>query len=135
VHVLSNEVIQKISTHKLDTRQEQDSLNQVYQSLQEQASEIDPTLKAHVAALHVRSLQGLIGLEKKFIRAEKKNQEAVISRVSKLHSILFPNENLQERVENFLPLYARYGKAIIDLLHRHSEPIATNFTVLYLKEE
>ncbi|MES2649938.1 MAG: bacillithiol biosynthesis cysteine-adding enzyme BshC [Bacteroidota bacterium] len=135
LHLLNNQVATKLATHKLDTKQEQVLISEIYNALQEQASGIDTTLKAHVAALHVRSLQGLIGLEKKFLRAEKKSQAATLSKVSKLHKMLFPNENLQERVENFLPLFARYGNSIIELLYSYSEPFPNNFTILYLEEE
>lgn len=131
---LINELVRRITNNRLETKPEQDIAYSLYENLQELASAIDPTLKAHVAALHVRTLKGLLELEKKFLRAEKRKQEAIVGQVQKLHGALFPNGNLQERIENFMPLYARYGKAILTLLYQYSEPLANNFTVLSIEE-
>ena len=83
----------------------------------------------------MRSLQGLIGLEKKLLKAEKRKHTEIIAQVQKLRAALFPNNNLQERVDNFMPLYAKYGTALIELLYEHSQPIAESFTVLYINED
>ncbi|CAN5716170.1 bacillithiol biosynthesis cysteine-adding enzyme BshC [soil metagenome] len=133
--LLIKDLIQRNTDNKLDTKEAQKTVYDLYKKLQDQASDIDPTLKAHVAALHVRTLQGLTGLEKKFLRAEKRKQSNIIAQVKKLKSALFPNENLQERIDNFMPLYATYGFALIQLLYEHSQPIAKNFSILYLEED
>ena len=35
--------------------------------------------------------------------------------VQKLKQQLFPNNSLQERIENFMPFYAKWGAAFIDI--------------------
>jgi uncharacterized protein YllA (UPF0747 family) len=118
---------------KIDTIREQQEIYGLYKGIQEKASVIDSTLKPHVAALHVASLKGLINLEKKFLRAEKRKHTAFESQLSSLKKDLFPMGNLQERVDNFMPLYARYGKSIISELYEFSQSFTASFTVLYLE--
>lgn len=132
---LINELVSINTPNRLDTKKEQDETYKLYEQLQELASAVDPTLKPHVAALHMRSLQGLIRLEKKLLKAEKRKHTEIIAQVQKLRAALFPNNNLQERVDNFLPLYAKYGTALIELLFEHSQPIAESLTVLYINED
>jgi bacillithiol biosynthesis cysteine-adding enzyme BshC len=132
---LVNDLVLSNSPVRLDTKKEQQDTYKLYEQLQELASSIDTTLKAHIAALHVRSLQGLLGLEKKLLRAEKRKHAEIIGQVQKLKTALFPNNNLQERVDNFMPLYATHGKALIDLLYQHSQPVAEAFTTLFVQED
>lgn len=130
-----NEYTHKNSTATLDTKLQQDAVYQVYRQLQEQANEIDATLKAHVAALHVASLKGLINLEKKFLRAAKRRHADYSNQLHKLKSMLFPANNLQERVDNFMPLYALYGKEILNILYQHSQAFSEAFTILYIDRQ
>jgi bacillithiol biosynthesis cysteine-adding enzyme BshC len=136
--VPSNELVNAYamshSEVKLDTKKEQQLIYELYKGLQEQASGIDSTLKPHVAALHVASLKGLINLEKKFLRAEKRRHSSFESQLSSLKNELFPLGNLQERIDNFMPLYARYGQEIIRQLYHFSQPFAEEFSILYLSE-
>jgi len=132
---LVNELVKRNTHNKLDTKSEQDTVYKLYKQLQERGSAIDPTLKAHIAALHIRTLQGLAGLEKKMLRAEKRKHADVTAQVKQLHAALFPNGNLQERVDNFMPLYATYGDALVHVLLEHSQPLTESFTVLYIDQD
>ena len=42
----------------------------------------------------------------------------------------FPTNNLQERVENFLPYYAKWGGAIVDELYTSSLALEQKFSIL-----
>jgi bacillithiol biosynthesis cysteine-adding enzyme BshC len=118
----------------LETKKEQQVIYDLYKGLQEKASGIDSTLKPHVAALHAAGLKGLINLEKKFLRAEKRRHAAFESQLSALKNDLFPRGNLQERIDNFMPLYAKYGRDILASLYQFSQPFAEDFSILYLSE-
>jgi uncharacterized protein YllA (UPF0747 family) len=91
---------------------------------------IDPTLSIHVSALQKKAENSLGQLEKKMIRAEKRKHTEKTQQFLKLKSILFPDGKLQERVENILPYYARYGKDFIYLLYKNSLTFQQQFTVL-----
>lgn len=104
-----------------------------YERLQKAAEETDPTLKAYVAALHTKALQGLHTLDKKLKRASRKNLGDSGRQVTKLKSQIFPTNNLQERVENFLPFFAAYGPDILEELYIHSSALQTDaFTIVRL---
>jgi hypothetical protein len=64
------------------------------------------------------------------LRAEKKNHQEVRHKIHEIRENLFPLENLQERIENFIPWYAEYGKGFIDLLLHHSPGLEQEFTIL-----
>jgi uncharacterized protein YllA (UPF0747 family) len=68
------------------------------------------------------------------LRAENKKQEIAQRQINQLKSSLFPNNSLQERVENMLPYYAKYGQAWINELLRQSQRIEQQFTVLKIED-
>ena len=47
-----------------------------------------------------------------------------------LKSSLFPNNNLQERVENMMPMYALWGKDFIKMIYDHSKGMNQEFGVI-----
>ena len=84
--------------------------------------------------LEKSSLQKLIAeAGKKLLRAEKKKFEVQRHQLLKLKSQLFPNGSLQERVDNFMPYYAEYGKAFIDAVYKHSPALEQEFVILTIQ--
>ncbi len=102
----------------------------LYEQINETASNIDVTLAQHVTALQVKALKQLQNLEKKMNRAERKKHEAEENQVNKLKNHLFPNNGLQERVENFSSFYAKWGSGFIDALYENSLSLEQEFVVL-----
>jgi len=105
-------------------------LQNIYEQLQRTATAVDPTLKQHVEALKVRTLQQLEVLEKKMLRAERKKHEAVQRQIAKLKQQLFPKNGLQERVENVAGYYAKWGSGFIDALLKESLALEQEFCIL-----
>ena len=66
------------------------------------------------------------------LKAERKKQTIELQRIWKLKSELFPNGNLQERVENFMPYYAQYGQAFIQAILQHSLALDQQFGLLII---
>ena len=91
---------------------------------------VDATLSKHVAAIEARSLKALQELEKKMLRAEKRKYADLHRQLEKLKAALFPNNGLQERVENFSLFYSKWGKDFIDELYKNSLALEQEFTVL-----
>ena len=128
--VVLNELVKKNSSLQLTLEAEKEQLAVFYDHLKTIAAPIDPTLSIHVSALEKKAANSIEQLEKKMIRAEKRKHTEKIQQFLKLKSILFPNEKLQERIENILPYYARYGKEFIHLLYENSLTFEQQFTVL-----
>jgi bacillithiol biosynthesis cysteine-adding enzyme BshC len=127
---LMNMLVKRESGHQLSLQNEKLKLTELYGQLKEIAGKVDVTLSAHTAALHKKSLQRIEILEKKMLRAEKEKFEAQQRQLHKLKTQLFPNSNLQERVENFMLQYAKSGKAFIQSIYENSLSLEQEFVIL-----
>jgi bacillithiol biosynthesis cysteine-adding enzyme BshC len=101
-----------------------------YEMIKEIAGSVDKTLEQHVEKLEIQTIQKLEELEKKILRAEKKNHEDVRHRIHEIREALFPSGDLQERVENFIPWYADFGPEFIEFIYRQSPVLEQEFTIL-----
>ena len=122
--------VRRESQHLLSLDNQIESQRQFYASLKEIVGAIDKTLVQHVNSLEIQSLNKLEELEKKMVRAEKKNHTDVQLKIHEIHSALFPLENLQERIENFIPWYASYGAEFLNLIYQYSNSMEQSFTIL-----
>jgi hypothetical protein len=129
---LANELVQRWSGSEITLKQEELNSKALFQHLKKQAGDIDKTLVQHVHALEVDHLKKLDGLEKKMLKAERKKQAIQLQRIWKLKEELFPNNNLQERVDNFMPYYAQHGQAFIEAVLQHSLGLEQRFGVVVL---
>ncbi len=124
------EIVKKNSSLQLNLAEDKQKVSGLYDHIRDVAGSVDPTLTKHVQALHVAVQKKLDQLEKKMLNAEKKKFEAQQRQVEKIKSGLFPNNALQERVDNIMPYYALYGKAFIDMLYQHSSGLKQEFCIL-----
>ena len=127
---LVNDIVSKNSGHKLSLEKEKDQLAKLYQNIKIPVKEVDETLLKHVESLLAKALHRLQLLEKKLLKAEKKKFEVEQQQVKKIRSVLFPKNQLQERVENFMPFYAKHGKEFIHILYENSLHIEQEFCIL-----
>jgi bacillithiol biosynthesis cysteine-adding enzyme BshC len=122
-----------VSRHKngeLKLKQELEAAMHVYQLLKDKAANIDRSLLQHVEALQARTLKPLQELEKKMLRAEKRKYETEQRQIQTVRSALFPRNGLQERVDNFMPWYALWGKEFIQRVYEHSLTIEQQFIII-----
>ncbi|RYF79735.1 MAG: bacillithiol biosynthesis BshC, partial [Chitinophagaceae bacterium] len=129
-HVLMLQLVKKSSSLQLDLHKEKDGLQKLYLQMELAASAIDPTLTNHTRHLHAAALKKVEQLEKKMLLAEKKKFEAQQRQVEKAKASLFPSGNLQERVDNLLPYYARHGANFIQQLYENSLALEQQFCIL-----
>ena len=64
------------------------------------------------------------------MRAEKQKHEIALNQIRKLKEKLFPNNGLQERYDNFLNFYTRYGHDFISTLIEVLNPLREGFVVV-----
>jgi len=127
---LMNALVKRESSHQLSLEKEKAMLDEVYDELKSIAGKVDITLQAHTEALHKKALDRISILEKKILRAEKGKFEAQQRQLHKLKTELFPNNNLQERVDNFMLHYARFGKGFLQSVYDHSLSLEQEFVIL-----
>ena len=133
--VLEIEQIKKHTQNNLSLQDSVDALALIYEQVKSQAKIIDVSLLEHISRLNSQAIQKIQRVEKKMLKAEKRNQEDRISQINKIKSRLFPMNNLQERSENIIPFWAQYGSEIIDVLYKNSLPIEQKFGVISLPNQ
>jgi bacillithiol synthase len=110
------------------------AIEKIYEELKKNANSISTSLNDHVAALKAKQIKLLEALEKKMLRAEKRNHKESIAKIHKLKNQLFPNNGLQERVDNIIPYYAKYGSQLIEDLYQASLTLEQRFCILKIGE-
>ena len=128
--ILKKEYVIRHSQHTLNLNGEWNEFNLLFGKLKQRSANIDPTLAASSDAVKARLKNALANLEKKFIKAEKRNHEVALRQIENLRNTYFPGNSLQERTENFGLLYAQYGDNFIAELIHHFKPLDFKFTVL-----
>jgi bacillithiol biosynthesis cysteine-adding enzyme BshC len=128
--LLVNELVKRESQQQLTLLEEVNHADEYYGHLKNIAGNIDETLVTHVSALQTRALKSLLSLEKKMLRAEKKKFDEQQRQIVSLKSALFPQKSLQERIDNFMPYYARWGREFIDTIFKNSLTLDQKFAIL-----
>ncbi|MHB1922139.1 MAG: bacillithiol biosynthesis cysteine-adding enzyme BshC [Chitinophagaceae bacterium] len=127
---LINHYVQKHSQDDLDLKEEKTQILQILSSLTLKAKKVDPTLEASVLSEIKKVTRSLDKLSLKCLRAEKKKFLVQTNQIRKIRMQLFPDAELQERVDNFLPYYAQYGETFLDRVYEAIEPISEEFTLV-----
>ncbi|HPH99447.1 MAG TPA: bacillithiol biosynthesis cysteine-adding enzyme BshC [Chitinophagaceae bacterium] len=122
--------VKKHAIQALDLNKVLQQHHQIYQELIQKATAIDATLLQHVQALEAKSLKRLKILEHKMLSAEKKKHAIVEQQLAQIHHTILPNNTLQERIENILPYYAKWGSKCIDTIIQNSLTTEQQFTII-----
>ncbi len=128
------ELIKKIvinnSLKKLSLTSEIDAIKNNYQLIRDTAAIIDISLLQHVEFLEKATVQRLLELEKKFLRSEKRKFGEQQNQIVNLIESLFPNDNLQERIENFSIYFAKAGFEWLQFVYDNTDSLEQKFTIL-----
>jgi bacillithiol biosynthesis cysteine-adding enzyme BshC len=127
---LADDLVKRDSKQKLKLDNEVADLQELYQKVQKLASAVDITLSDHVINLQKKAQKAFTELEKKMLRAERKNFDSKLRQLNKLKNHLFPSNNLQERIDNFSPYYAVFGEQWLELLLEASQSFEKKFCVV-----
>jgi bacillithiol biosynthesis cysteine-adding enzyme BshC len=128
------ELLTRLVTHNstvaLKLENELDEVKAFYSGLKLKAGAIDKTLEQHIEALRAKATRPLYELEKKMLRAEKRKYKDQLRQIHAVREALFPMNSLQERIENFMPWYARWGNSFIDMIYKNSLALEQEFCML-----
>jgi bacillithiol biosynthesis cysteine-adding enzyme BshC len=128
-------IVAKNSENKIALNGNFEKAEAFYEQIRVQAEAVDKTLSQYVMAIKTRSLKDLEELEKKMLRAEKRKFEDQQRQIQKIKAVLFPNNGLQERVENFSWFYAKWGSRFIEELYKNSLALEQEFVILVESNE
>jgi len=104
---LAKEIVENESKNELQLAEEKESIEKLFSQIKDKAVVIDKNLERSVDSELQKVINSFNNLESKLIRAEKKNFEQKLSQLENIQSKLLPNNTLQERYDNFIPVYLR----------------------------
>ncbi len=129
-NTLKTNWIKENSQNQIQLKQEWQELSQVFDRMKLQNRKIDPTLGPSTEAIQKRLEHAVFNLEKKLLKAEKRNYETRLNQIDQVKAEIFPGGSLQERNENFGLFYVKYGSKFIEELVEYFTPLDFKFTIL-----
>jgi bacillithiol biosynthesis cysteine-adding enzyme BshC len=127
---LLNEIVNKETSSILNLEKQKKEFYKIYGEIKSIVSTIDTTLEEHTKALETKQLKKLSALEKKMLRAEKRKFSSQKNQLDKIFSGLFPGNGLQERTENFMLFYSRWGNDFFKILYDASLTLEQEFGII-----
>ena len=127
---LLNKLVARDSKNKTKFNGSLTEVEQLYELFKKQAGQVDISLTKHVEALKTKAVYRLQELEKKMLRAEKRKFIDQQRQIHTIKSALFPGSGLQERYDNVMYYYAKWGKSFIDELYKNSLALEQEFVIL-----
>ncbi len=131
IDFLIKNYVTKNASVELNLSQEKADFQAIFKRIEDLAKQIDPTLEKSVIGEATKQLQALEQLESRIARAEKQKHETAINQLRALVQKFCPNNGLQERHDNFMPYYIKYGTSFFDTLIAACNPLETGFLEYY----
>ncbi len=100
-----------------------------FELLQKSNADESLHLEKFLAASQSRIEGQMEGVINKLRKQLKQKHSSQINKIQKTHQHLYPKNGLQERYENFIPAYLRYGQAYLEALMEYLDPLSSDFTV------
>ncbi|MCB0607901.1 MAG: bacillithiol biosynthesis cysteine-adding enzyme BshC [Lewinellaceae bacterium] len=116
--------------NEFSLEEEKSELERLFAGIAQKTEAIDPTLVKTVLAEQAKNINSLAQIETRLIRAEKQRHEVSINQIRGLRDKLFPGGGLQERHDNFLPLYLKHGDEFLAYLVQNLNPLTDQFLIV-----
>ena len=127
---LIKEYVHRQSAEPLSLGKQKTEIDRIFKEIESRTRSVDLSLVQTVAAEKRNQIKSLETLEKKLIRAEKQKHETELNQIRSWYNRIFPNGELQERYNNFLPYFLSYGPSFFDHLMAAFNPLDMRFKVL-----
>ena len=118
------------STEPLEIEEEKASIEKAFNQIIAKGKNLDPTLAKAMAAEKVKFMKALGQLEGRLLRTEKQKHEVALKQIKWVKEKLYPKNGLQERHDNFLGFYLKYGSDFFDCLLVHLNPLEKKMLVV-----
>ncbi|MFC2160785.1 bacillithiol biosynthesis cysteine-adding enzyme BshC [Acidobacteriota bacterium] len=93
-------------------------LSSDFKSIKKEIISLDPDLGSSADIALEKIKEQFKYLEKKIIKASKKQNDILIQQLNKVKNNLYPDNHLQERVLNIVPYLIKYGYPFLDKLYK-----------------
>jgi len=124
--------IKKHSKFELDFGPQKALLRAQFDKLYQIAEQTDKSFSGAVKAQEAKQIKGLENLEKRLLKAEKRKNAELLTRMTDLQLTLFPNGGLQERFTNFSEFWLERGEELIPKIASVLIPLDNRFEVIVL---
>lgn len=129
---LINQKTKEYSTFTIDFSEQKETLRIQFEKLNEIANLTDKSFIGAVKAQEAKQIKGLENLEKRLLKAEKRNHQEQLNRIISLQNELFPNQSLQERQLNFSEFYIEFGDNFLKKVIQNLHPLEQNWNTIKL---
>ena len=127
---LIKKYVKKNAEDDLHLKEQKGQFAQIFESIKNAAKPIDPTLINKIDAEKTQLLKKIEKLEARLVKAEKQKHEIEINQIRSLKEKLFPGNGLQERHDNMISFYFKYGKDFFKILKENLNPLDRKFVVI-----
>ncbi len=128
--VLAKKYVAGNTTQALSFEEEKKELAAIFDKITERAKSVDASLEKTVLAEKTKQLQAVEAIEARLVKAEKQRHETSLNQLRALQQKLFPNQGLQERTDNFIPIYIKQGDAFFEVLKDNLNPFEQGLMVI-----
>lgn len=129
---LINQKTIELSEFSIELTDLKAQLQTQFKQLYDIAEKTDESFIGALKAQETKQIKGLQQLEKRLLKAQKRNLSDILERISTIQNELFPNGSLQERQTNFSEFYLEYGENLILNLIQKLDPLDTKFDIIVL---
>ena len=113
---LVNKKVKELSEVAIDFAQQKIFLKEQFKGLKDIATQTDSSFIGAVNAQEQKQLNGLVHLEKRLLKAQKRKLKDQVARIKLVQDQLFPKQSLEERTRNFSEVYVSVGSNLIPLI-------------------
>jgi uncharacterized protein YllA (UPF0747 family) len=118
--------------NQFDIAEEKENMLAQFKSIQSKIDGIDSSLVGFLGAEQNKLEKSLETIEAKVLKSLKQKNENSLNQIEKVYQQIFPNQNLQEREENFSVYYAKYGQSFIYNLIKNFDVFNQQFLIISL---
>ncbi|MDC1493003.1 bacillithiol biosynthesis cysteine-adding enzyme BshC [Flavobacteriaceae bacterium] len=130
--LLSNKT-KSLASAKFNFNSQKVFLEKQFNDLRQISKQTDFSFVGAVNAQEKKQIKGLLNLEKRLLKANKRKYKSQLEKITSIQNELFPNYALQERSVNFIKFYLDYGDSFIEILKENILPLNNKFTIIELK--
>jgi len=124
---LSNSFVARNTAIEINISLELNQVDSIFDSLVSKTT--DKGMQSSILAEKQKQINVLKKLEQKLNKAEKQKHQIYLNQIYQVKAKLFPSDSLQERHDNIIPFYLKYGVSFIDLLKRNLNPLEQDFSI------
>ncbi|MBI3509659.1 MAG: bacillithiol biosynthesis cysteine-adding enzyme BshC [Bacteroidetes bacterium] len=122
--------VKKNSGEEISLEDERIQIKLTYDALRKKIIQHDASLGGAAEAELQKQMKAIDMLEGKMLRAAKQKMETSVNQLRKIREKALPEGKLQERFENFIPYYLKYGKRFFSELEESFENSAEGLQLL-----